>query len=370
MPIRRFPIAAATCILLASACDDAPLNFGTGPTGYVNDRGEPCDLTPGLAPPIGYALDTLGSLAGLNPAGRLNHRSLRFASPQRGYLLSLQLTSGERTVVSRTDDGGVTWRRLPFPESRDPRGLACHGVDTCVVAVQTPGPALGYVTFDGGGTWDTIGRQLGIGELTGLRYDDAGRLYATTQPYSGGRVVRSDDHGRTWHSVGERDGIRRLTFVPGSDELLFSLAEGGRFVAMDTAGGVRYETTTPLRGAYTTDFLQAIDRDHVALFSRRTVYTSSDGGRTWRSSDERVSRLVGFETPTDALAVTVEESCVDYDVGLTREVFAVTDDGAETWAKPAVRSTNLGGRLRTCDYLGDGAWRCVLGGAVVALRRA
>ena len=105
------------------------------------------------------------------------------------------------------------------------------------------------------------------------------------------------------------------------------------------------------------------------LFSLRTVYTSPDGGRTWRNCDERASRFLGFETPPEALVVAVEESCVDYDVGLTREVFAVTDDGAETWDKPAVRSTGLGGGLRTCDYLGDGEWRCVLDGAVVALRR-
>ena len=258
---------------------------------------------------------------------------------------------------------------MPFPEAPDPRGLACFGRDTCVVTVRPRGGALGHVTFDGGVSWTAIEPHLNIEELAGIQYDRLGRLYATSQPYFGGSIVRSDDYGRSWRTVGEQAAVRRVSLVPGEDTLLFALAEGGRLVAMDTSGAVLYETTVPLRDNYTTDELRAFDRDRLHVANSRTLFRSADGGRTWDASPQPIARLIGFETSAVGVAVTTEEECVDYDVGLYRQVFAVTDDGGDNWEKATVRTSDLDHRISTCDYLGEGEWRCVMGSEVIALRR-
>lgn len=64
---KSLSLVAALATLLAGCSEDIA-NFDQPPSGYVNAVGELCDLTPGLEPPPGYALDTLGSLAGLDTA--------------------------------------------------------------------------------------------------------------------------------------------------------------------------------------------------------------------------------------------------------------------------------------------------------------
>ncbi len=354
-------LAALLCLI---GCDERRGGlFSAMPAGYIGEDGRVCDLTPGLAPPVGYRLDTLGTL----PTNDLNYRKLRFVRPDRAYLLSLRLASSGRTVVSRTDDGGRTWRELPVSHRTDPLGMACYGRDTCVVSVTQWEGTRGYRTFDGGASWEALPFEGPVNDLVSLFYMATGQLFAVSGQF-GGRVVRSNDQGTSWRPVGDRTDIRQLYPVPGFDSLFYAVSTSNDFIALDTAGTLLYRWPVPVFQNGTILGLQVIDRDHVVARGVSTLHISSDGGRQWTKIPERVEGFVGFETPARGIIVTREKLCTDYDVSLTRDVFAVTTDGGDSWAKPDTLSTHLGSDLSHCQSMGSGEWRCILRDRLIALR--
>ncbi len=353
---------------LASCADDGSWLEGS-PGGYIDEQGRPCDLTPGIAPPPGYVLDTLAELE------NINHQRLVFSDSARGYLLSLRLVSSAqgRTVVSRTDDGGRTWRRLPLSSGSDPTEITCFGRDTCMITVRTRGEELkGYRTFDGGETWTPIVVPGLVGNIMEQQYTPSGRLYAIagTGRFSVvGTLIRSDDHGSTWRQLNDGPEIRQISHVPGAPDLLYALTPEGTFVALDTSGIVSYQWPVTNKVSSSYIGLQALNRERILIREANDTYLSADGGRQWRRVAEDVEGVVGFESPERGIFVTRQRLCIDYDVFLSRDVFAVTEDFGVTWTKAEVEATNLGGSLRNCHHLGGGEWRCLLSGRIVGLRR-
>ena len=226
---------------------------------------------------------------------------------------------------------------------------------------------IGHVTLDGGQTYRALEVAPSLNEIVDLQYDSVGHLYGISGRF-GGRPVRSDDYGLTWRPLSLRADFSHLRSAPDDNALLLAIAGERRLIAMDTAGTVRYETTVPSPTGRRVIGFYAPSSEVLVARSVRTLSWSADGGRTWDASDESVREVIGPGADGRGLVVTEEERCTDYDVGLSRTVFAVTDDAGASWAKPAVRSNDLQWGIGVCDDLGDGEFRCLTDVGLVVFR--
>jgi photosystem II stability/assembly factor-like uncharacterized protein len=136
--------------------------------------------------------------------------------------------SSEERGVYRSNDGGVTWKRILFANadagavdlSMDPNNSRVLFASTWRIR-RTPyslesggeGSAL-WKSTDGGDTWENISRKDGLPKGTlgiiGVSVSpvNSNRIYAIIENEHGG-VFRSDDGGNTWHKTNEERNLRQ-----------------------------------------------------------------------------------------------------------------------------------------------------------------
>jgi photosystem II stability/assembly factor-like uncharacterized protein len=123
--------------------------------------------------------------------------------------------------IYRTDDGGITWKKMGLPESQHISKIIVHPYNPYTVWVAAQGPLWSkggergfYLTSDGGKTWQrTLGDDAWTG-VTDIMVDPRNpeRIYAATwqrgrtvASYIGGgpgsAIYRSEDGGFTWEKL-------------------------------------------------------------------------------------------------------------------------------------------------------------------------
>jgi photosystem II stability/assembly factor-like uncharacterized protein len=127
--------------------------------------------------------------------------SIRFLNSKKGYMVG-----GSGPDLSRTEDGGVTWKRaqltlpqepLPLTRSLQPPGF--FNSHDGVMVLLAGSRAYTYSTRDGGDTWSPPSQVPGGGPV-----GDARVSFANPDCWwavSGGVVRISSDGGRTWRDA-------------------------------------------------------------------------------------------------------------------------------------------------------------------------
>jgi photosystem II stability/assembly factor-like uncharacterized protein len=259
-------------------------------------------------------------------------------APSSPATIYASLTNTARTVILRSDDGGVTWSPAG--------GIPANAAGALVVdprsasRLYTAGDAGLYVSVDGGRTWTLLraglptpsGRQLPILSLA-LAPSQPDALYAGTLGWG---VARSTSAGARWR-LGVEAGLNAavaptLKLHPLRPSFVYVLQANGRRTFRSTDGGRSWEPFArdiTARGLFDLAFDPAA-ADILYAASDGGISKSLDGGATWQA-------LGG--PPASRVALLGRQTLLAGECGLNRSV-----DGGHTWASviPCVDDTTTG----------------------------
>jgi photosystem II stability/assembly factor-like uncharacterized protein len=255
--------------------------------------------------------------------------------------------------VYKSTDGGKTWQHMGLKETEHISAIVINPQNPDIVYIGALGHAFGpndergvFMTTDGGKTWTKtlfIDNQHGVADLeidpTNPNILYAGMWSFERKPWthrSGsekGGVYKSIDGGRTWNKL--TNGLPKLMgrigvrVAPSNPNVVYVIVESkdGTLYRSDDRGenfrNVSKNTDIVSRGFYYTRVrVDPTNENHIFAVAS-TLYTSVDGGRTFRSITGR--------THIDYHALWLDPKNPKrmwhgQDGGI-----AVTYDGGETW---------------------------------------
>jgi photosystem II stability/assembly factor-like uncharacterized protein len=198
--------------------------------------------------------------------------------------------------VYESKDGGETWRALPGIRGRRIESLAMSPSDSRVLSAGTSQGV--YSSADGGENWQRISRENDpeVQDITALAFDpaDSKIIYAGT-PHLPWKTV---DGGATWRSI--HDGliddsdIFSIHVNPDRREMVFASACSGIYRS-DNAGD-SWRKLIGIPGTHRRTHILAQDpRASETIYAGTTLglFKSADEGRTWRHlTFEQVNAMV------------------------------------------------------------------------------
>src|SRR6476660_3195392 len=229
--------------------------------------------------------------------------------------------------VYKSTDGGKNWQHMGLKDTEHISAIAIHPQNPDIVYVGELGHAFGpndergvFMTTDGGKTWTKtlyIDREHGVSDLeidpTNPNILYAGMWSFERKPWthrSGsekGGVYKSIDGGRTWNKL--TNGLPKLMGRIG--------------VRGETFRNVSKNTDSVSRGFYYTRVrIDPTNENHIFAVAS-TLYTSVDGGKTFRSITGR--------THIDYHALWLDSKNPKRMWNGQDGGIAVTYDGGETW---------------------------------------
>jgi hypothetical protein len=200
--------------------------------------------------------------------------------------------------VMKSTDGGATWRSS---------GLSDSNVDAITINPRRPSllfarasmnaadgwPGAVFKSVNGGIDWKSANEGLPIRGVLILRSspDDPGVVYAGTS--SG--VFKTDNAGESWSSssVGLPAGRVKALVIDGQNAAVLYVAVSGssRVYRSSNAGRTWTDAGVGLPGSEVEDLSQRPAGPHLWAATGDGVYTSTDGGATWRTAGLRGTRL-------------------------------------------------------------------------------
>jgi photosystem II stability/assembly factor-like uncharacterized protein len=327
--MRTLSSLTAVVFLLLAAPAGAALS--TNQSGWLWGNPEPQGNTlPALELQgmTGYAAGTFGTLLRTNDGGT------SWGTVRTGLALNFALIDvidADSIVLAstcgarRTDDGGDTFRRLPFTSSE--RGCARSLLD-----LSFPTSDVGFLlltdggllrTTDGGRSFSTRSVPGGGGSITAIAFRNPDEGLATT---SAGDVFRTTNGGSSW--TREFDGDRGLQGVRFTDTQAVAVGDAGTFL-VSADGGDTWTRPASDPGAPTPPDTAFTDvrcaSATVCLvgagFFGGEVYRTVDGGRSF--TNVGLSGVHAFDFASATRAVTVGEG------GVTR----ISNDGGATFSQ-------------------------------------
>jgi photosystem II stability/assembly factor-like uncharacterized protein len=233
-------------------------------------------------------------LQGFQPA------SMSFVSTSTGYLLGCAQTTGRYpqlgrgALLARTDDGGMSWTRVPVP-----KGVQTVNDGAAVITFVTR--AVGFIagrrtflTTDAAAHWHLVDRGLRIVDVEAA----AGKVWALAHPCHG-------CHGLRLYSADlTRPRLRQVRDAP-------TFAHGGaRFI----------------HGAGNEIYLVTSSKAH-----RGRIFRSYHGG-SWTQQREPCQSFGNFAAWSDA-GLTAVCNVILYGVGNETKRAYVSFDGAHSWTR-------------------------------------
>ena len=212
--------------------------------------------------------------------------------------------------VNKSEDGGITWRRMTAPIGGTPlafQGIALDPTDTDIVyicqgwvprGIKSWSRGLVWKSTDGGETWTELPRPGGpreedavpVRSYTGLAVDpnspfEAGRGHARVFVYGRGGLFVSEDAGGSWVDLAE-------SLPPGEVNDLALADVDGETLA--------FVSLTPVRP----------DAEQAEWVGG--IYRSADAGRTWapvhRNIERPLSTLARINGPRVRLTLLLAHS--------------------------------------------------------------
>ena len=215
--------------------------------------------------------------------------------------------------VYKSTDGGKTWQHMGLKDTEHISAIAINPQNPDIVYIGALGHAFGpneergvFMTTDGGKTWTKtlyIDNQHGVADLeidpTNPNILYAGMWSFERKPWthrSGdekGGVYKSIDGGRTWNKL--TNGLPKLMgcigvrVAPSNPNVVYVIVESkdGTLYRSDDRGetfrNVSKNTDIVSRGFYYTRVrVDPANENHIYAVAS-TLFTSVDGGRTFRS---------------------------------------------------------------------------------------
>jgi photosystem II stability/assembly factor-like uncharacterized protein len=218
--------------------------------------------------------------------------------------------SGSGSTVLRTEDGGVTWKKLSVTDERlDFRDVDAVDAATAYVLSIGNGPASRiYKTVDGGATW-----TLQFRNEDPKAFADAMSFWDANH----GIVIGDSVAGKFWILM-TSDGGRVWSRVP-VDKLPPALENEGAFAASGTNIAVQGKNHAWIG---------------LGAAARARVLRTTDGGRTWKVFDTPLKS--GQSSGIFSIAFRDARHGVivggDYQKETeAKDNVALTNDGGETW---------------------------------------
>lgn len=225
-----------------------------------------------------------------------------------------RLLLGTHQGVFGSNDGGRTWRKAGL-SGQDAMNLARPSRETIWVA----GHNVLAKSTDGGATWADV-RPAGLPSLDihGFALDrrHPGRLYAAV---AGEGLYRSRNNGRSFSLVSAEVGgaVFALGILPDGRILAGDLKQG-LLVSRDDGRSWRLSLHEQLLGLAVNS--RAPNR---LLAAGRAIFLSENGGRRWR-------RVFGTAAGFGPVAWSASRPSLGYAVGFDRTLYRSTD-GGRSW---------------------------------------
>ncbi|HTE83583.1 MAG TPA: YCF48-related protein [Dehalococcoidia bacterium] len=180
-------------------------------------------------------------------------------------------------VLAKSTDGGTTWGNV---RPRGLPGLDVHGFAVDPRSSRTLYAAIAgrglYRSTDGGNSFRVASATVGAGVMA-LAVTPDGRILAGDMQRG---LVVSRDGGKTW-AVKLRAGLMGLALNPADPKRVLAAGPG---VLLSTDGGTSWKKVLDIaEGAGPLAWSRSDPRIAYVVGFDRTLYRSTDSGRTWRA---------------------------------------------------------------------------------------
>lgn len=250
------------------------------------------------------------SRVGLESSERIHRIVLHPTDPDVAWAAALgpAWSDGDQRGVFKTTDGGDSWERVLYTNERS--GAAELVMDPSnplrlVAAMweyrrkpwffESGGPGSGlFVSEDGGDTWTQRTSADGLPEgpwgRMGLAFapSEPGTLYALVEA-GRSELLKSTDHGRSFETVSDRQGIAPRPFYyadlrvdPSDADRLYSLHSQ---IQVSGDGGDSFETVVPsqiIHGDVHELWIDPENSDRMIMGNDGGIAFTNNRGETWR----------------------------------------------------------------------------------------
>ncbi len=267
----------------------------------------------------------------------------QFVTDAIGYILG-STTAGGFVMILKTEDGGRTWNDLGieinyrqhpwnvFFKNENLGFITVHDVTGCPDDCEYRAVLL--KTDNGGLTWEEIVYPELRGSFYHLVFDEHGNVYAMLSSLLDipDALMKSSDKGATWNELYSSDDMEfksiHFSFKLFDDKLYIS-GRDGKLIKIDTYGNLIdvIHTNQP----YISD-LRIIDENVLFIKGREGLLRSIDGGKSWTYIFKGRHQIIDFISANEGLVVLNEGVCPSWSY-ISSDVIAYTNDGGETWSK-------------------------------------
>jgi photosystem II stability/assembly factor-like uncharacterized protein len=191
--------------------------------------------------------------------------------------------------LSRSDDGGKQWTKVPLPPSANDGRLTAIAVSPVAQgALYVAGRGIGVLkSVDAGQTWVTVGANLPGDDVIALAAHSTvlDTVYAVV---AGKGIYRSEDGGQRWRMVdkGPEAPIHQLVHsdLEGSMQSgwLFAATDKGVYRAMDCFCGFRAAGSLP--GPISAVTYDSKQPKELYASVDRQVFSTANGGEDWHTA--------------------------------------------------------------------------------------
>jgi photosystem II stability/assembly factor-like uncharacterized protein len=349
-------LSSLTVLALLAVAAPAGAAVSTNQSGWLWGTPEPQGNTLAaleLQGTTGYAAGDFGTLLRTNDGGST------WGTVRTGLslnLIELEMIDANSIIVAsacaarRTDDGGETFRRIPYTTNERGCARPLQGISfpTGDVGYLLPNQGGLLRTTDGGRSFSQRALPGGGGIPNALMFRNASDGLLAT---SGGDIFRTANGGSSW--TREFDGGRELRAVLFTNTQAVVVGDGATFL-VSTDGGDTWTQPSNDPGAPAPpndDFFDiSCASATVCLANGASLYRTADGGRSFTDTGETSALDVNFASAMRAVTVGLE--------GETN----VSDDGGTSFSRVGSRLENGGVLTRVratstsvAHALGDGA---------------